>query len=219
MSLLELKNVIKTFKRKRILHGVSLEADKGMIIGISGANGSGKTTILRLLAGLVYPDSGKVFVGNHQLQVGDIPQSVGVLLETPVFINNRTAIDNLMLLANIRGAIKQSDIEKWLLRFGLEEDKNLKVKTYSLGMNQRLGLIQAMMEKPEVLLLDEPTNALDDYYKTIFNDTLLEAKANGTTAVIVSHDQIELAKLCDRVYRIEEGRLSTKTAALESAGK
>ncbi|ANZ97564.1 ABC transporter ATP-binding protein [Brochothrix thermosphacta] len=219
MSLLELKNVIKTFKRKRILHGVSLEADKGMIIGISGANGSGKTTILRLLAGLVYPDSGKVFVGNQQLQVGDIPQSVGVLLETPVFINNRTAIDNLMLLANIRGAIKQSDIEKWLLRFGLEEDKNLKVKTYSLGMNQRLGLIQAMMEKPEVLLLDEPTNALDDYYKTIFYDTLLEAKANGTTAVIVSHDQIELAKLCDRVYRIEEGRLSTKTAALESAGK
>lgn len=219
MSLLELKNVIKTFKRKRILHGVSLEADKGMIVGISGANGSGKTTILRLLAGLVYPDSGKVFVGNQQLQVGDIPQSVGVLLETPVFINNRTAIDNLMLLANIRGAIKQSDIEKWLLRFGLEEDKNLKVKTYSLGMNQRLGLIQAMMEKPEVLLLDEPTNALDDYYKTIFYDTLLEAKANGTTAVIVSHDQIELAKLCDRVYRIEEGRLSTKTAALESAGK
>lgn len=219
MSLLELKDVIKTFKRKRILHGVSLEADKGMIIGISGANGSGKTTILRLLAGLVYPDSGKVFVGNQQLQVGDIPQSVGVLLETPVFINNRTAIDNLMLLANIRGAIKQSDIEKWLLRFGLEEDKNLKVKTYSLGMNQRLGLIQAMMEKPEVLLLDEPTNALDDYYKTIFYDTLLEAKANGTTAVIVSHDQIELAKLCDRVYRIEEGRLSTKTAALESAGK
>lgn len=219
MSLLELKNVIKTFKRKRILHGVSLEADKGMIIGISGANGSGKTTILRLLAGLVYPDSGKVFVGNQQLQVGDITQSVGVLLETPVFINNRTAIDNLMLLANIRGAIKQSDIEKWLLRFGLEEDKNLKVKTYSLGMNQRLGLIQAMMEKPEVLLLDEPTNALDDYYKTIFYDTLLEAKANGTTAVIVSHDQIELAKLCDRVYRIEEGRLSTKTAALESAGK
>lgn len=219
MSLLELKNVIKTFKRKRILHGVSLEADKGMIIGSSGANGSGKTTILRLLAGLVYPDSGKVFVGNQQLQVGDIPQSVGVLLETPVFINNRTAIDNLMLLANIRGAIKQSDIEKWLLRFGLEEDKNLKVKTYSLGMNQRLGLIQAMMEKPEVLLLDEPTNALDDYYKTIFYDTLLEAKANGTTAVIVSHDQIELAKLCDRVYRIEEGRLSTKTAALESAGK
>lgn len=219
MSLLELKNVIKTFKRKRILHGVSLEADKGMIIGISGANGSGKTTILRLLAGLVYPDSGKVFVGNQQLQVGDIPQSVGVLLETPVFINNRTAIDNLMLLANIRGAIKQSDIEKWLLRFGLEEDKNLKVKTYSLGMNQRLGLIQAMMEKPKVLLLDEPTNALDDYYKTIFYDTLLEAKANGTTAVIVSHDQIELAKLCDRVYRIEEGRLSTKTAALESAGK
>ena len=219
MSLLELKNVIKTFKRKRILHGVSLEADKGMIIGISGANGSGKTTILRLLAGLVYPDSGKVFVGNQQLQVGDIPQSVGVLLETLVFINNRTAIDNLMLLANIRGAIKQSDIEKWLLRFGLEEDKNLKVKTYSLGMNQRLGLIQAMMEKPEVLLLDEPTNALDDYYKTIFYDTLLEAKANGTTAVIVSHDQIELAKLCDRVYRIEEGRLSTKTAALESAGK
>lgn len=219
MSLLELKNVIKTFKRKRILHGVSLEADKGMIIGISGANGSGKTTILRLLAGLVYPDSGKVFVGNQQLQVGDIPQSVGVLLETPVFINNRTAIDNLMLLANIRGAIKQSDIEKWLLRFGLEEDKNLKVKTYSLGMNQRLGLIQAIMEKPEVLLLDEPTNALDDYYKTIFYDTLLEAKANGTTAVIVSHDQIELAKLCDRVYRIEEGRLSTKTAALESAGK
>lgn len=105
------------------------------------------------------------------------------------------------------------------MRFGLEEDKNLKVKTYSLGMNQRLGLIQAMMEKPEVLLLDEPTNALDDYYKTIFYDTLLEAKANGTTAVIVSHDQIELAKLCDRVYRIEEGRLSTKTAALESAGK
>lgn len=219
MSLLELKNVIKTFKRKRILHGVSLEADKGMIIGISGANGSGKTTILRLLAGLVYPDSGKVFVGNQQLQVGDIPQSVGVLLETPVFINNRTAIDNLMLLANIRGAIKQSDIEKWLLRFGLEEDKNLKVKTYSLGMNQRLGLIQAMMEKPEVLLLDEPTNALDGYYKTIFYDMLLEAKANGTTAVIVSHDQIELAKLCDRVYRIEEGRLSTKTAELESAGK
>lgn len=207
MNYIQLEQVSKTFKKKRILHQTSLQIEQGKIIGIAGANGSGKTTILRLLAGLVYPTKGTVSIAGAVLKRGMIPQGLGILLETPVFINNRSGLVNLQLLANIRGQLTLKQLNEWLYLFGLEEDKHLKVKSYSLGMNQRLGLIQAMMEEPSLLLLDEPTNALDDRYKKVFYDQLQQAHARGATIVIVSHDKAELATLCDEVYRLEEGQL------------
>ena len=203
----QLQGVQKRFKGKRVLENVSLEVKEGEIIGIIGGNGSGKTTILRLLAGLMYPDWGEVIVHSKKIKEGEFPGNIGILIETPRFIERWTGFENLKMLADIRGKISSNDIRKIMEHFKLDPNLKDSVRTYSLGMNQRLGLAQVFMEKPKLLLLDEPTNALDEDSRKRFEDLLFEARSEGASAILVSHDKVEINRLCDRVYKLEEGVL------------
>ncbi|EIT86037.1 antibiotic ABC transporter ATP-binding protein [Fictibacillus macauensis ZFHKF-1] len=206
-----LDHVQKRFKGKRVLEDVALQIKEGEIVGVIGGNGSGKTTILRMLAGLMYADQGETTVHGKKINTGEFPGNIGLLIETPRFIERLTGMENLKMLAGIQNKIDEPRIRETMKHFFLDPDLKDPVKTYSLGMNQRLGLVQAFMEEPKLLLLDEPTNALDEKSRQRFEEVLLEARSKGASAVIVSHHQDEIARLCDRVYLIEEGTLKEVT--------
>ncbi|MBF3746655.1 ABC transporter ATP-binding protein [Burkholderia pseudomallei] len=203
----ELNNVKKQFKGKQILKNINLSINEKEIIGIIGGNGSGKTTILRLLSGLIYADSGEIIVNNKTIKKGEFPNDIGLLIETPKFIEKFTGLNNLKLLAKIQNKISEDEIKSMMKKMNLDPDLKDPVKTYSLGMNQRLGLIQAFMEKPKLLLLDEPTNALDEDSKKQFEILLKEMQNKGTAILLISHDKEEINRLCSKVYKLEEGIL------------
>ncbi|MGE7920366.1 ABC transporter ATP-binding protein [Viridibacillus sp. NPDC093762] len=203
----KLNQVHKRLKKRTILDGIDLEVHENEIVGIVGPNGSGKTTILRLIAGLMYADQGEVYVNEQKIRIGDFPKNIGILIETPSFIDSLSGLGNLILLARIQQRISENEIRQLMEQFKLNPDLKDPVKVYSLGMNQRLGLVQAFMERPDLLLLDEPTNALDEESKQIFYQLLKERCTNGSSAIVISHDREEVQLLCDRVYALEEGKL------------
>ncbi|MDA1476725.1 ABC transporter ATP-binding protein [Bacillus changyiensis] len=203
----EIRSVQKRFRGKRVLEDVNLTINEKEIIGIVGGNGSGKTTILRLLAGLMYADRGDIIVHGQTLKKGLFPGNIGLLIETPRFIDRLSGYDNLKMLADLKGERGDTDIRATMEKLKLDPDLKDAVKTYSLGMNQRLGLTQVFMERPKLLLLDEPTNALDEDSKKRFEEMLFEARQQGAGVALVSHHKEEVQRLCDRVYMLEEGVL------------
>ncbi|NPC94490.1 ATP-binding cassette domain-containing protein [Bacillus sp. WMMC1349] len=205
--IVEIRSVQKRFRGKRVLEDVNLTINEKEIVGIVGGNGSGKTTILRLLAGLMYADRGDVMVHGETLKKGQFPGNIGLLIETPRFIDRLSGYDNLKMLADLKGEIGNPEIRATMEKLKLDPDLKDGVKTYSLGMNQRLGLTQVFMEKPKLLLLDEPTNALDEDSKKRFEEMLFEAREQGAGVALVSHHKEEVQRLCDRVYMLEEGVL------------
>ncbi|ASB86965.1 MULTISPECIES: ABC transporter ATP-binding protein [Bacillus] len=203
----ELHGVQKRFKGKRVLEDINLTINENEIVGIVGGNGSGKTTILRLLAGLMYADRGDVIVHGKKIKKGQFPGNIGLLIETPRFIERLSGYENLQMLAKLKGEIGEAEIRSTMEKFKLDPHLKDAVKTYSLGMNQRLGLVQVFMEKPKLLLLDEPTNALDEDSKKRFEEMIFEARQQGAGIALVSHNKEEIKRLCDRVYMLEEGVL------------
>ena len=205
-------NVSKNLGKKQILDNVSLTVNSGEVIGVVGSNGSGKTTLLRLISGLLYPDQGEIKV-NDQLVVpgmlGKLPVSLGVLIETPLFLPYFSGYQNLQMLASIQDKISSADVQDNMRRVGLEPKSKKRVGAYSLGMRQRLGIAQAIMEKPAVLLLDEPTNALDADGVEVFADIISEFVSQGAAIILVSHLKEEIDRFCDRVYKIENNQIST----------
>lgn len=163
---IELRNVSKGFGGRQILQDVSLNVEKGEIVGLIGANGSGKSVLFKILCGFEKPDHGSVFVRGIQLGKGrnDFPTNVGVFINSPGFIGIYNGLQNLKFLADIRGKIGEKEIRQAMDKVGLNPDDKTKVDNYSLGMKQKLGLAQAIMEGQDILILDEPFNALD--YKT-----------------------------------------------------
>ncbi|WP_027701294.1 ABC transporter ATP-binding protein [Metaclostridioides mangenotii] len=205
-NFLTLKNISKKYKNNTIFENVNLNINRGKIIGIIGTNGSGKTTLLNLIAGLNYPTSGSIKINNRKIEpglVGNLPTSIGILIETPKFLEDFSGLDNLLYLANIKNIIGEKEILDTLNKVGLNTNNKKPVKTYSLGMKQRLGIAQAIMEEPELLLFDEPTNALDKEGVLIFESIMRELKRNKKTVILISHNMLEIENFCDYIYKIE----------------
>ncbi|MCC5893980.1 MAG: ATP-binding cassette domain-containing protein [Alkalibacterium sp.] len=207
MEKVSLQNVTKQFKNELILDDVNLTIQSGETVGIVGSNGSGKTTLLRLIAGLSYADKGTIVTNDKILTPGELPSEVGILIETPQFFKSLTGYDNLKYLSRIKNVLSDEDIKQTLTLVGLDPTSKKKVSTYSLGMRQRLGIAQAIMEKPTLILFDEPTNALDEEGAATLKSIIVNLKKCGTSFLFVSHSRVEIAELCDRVFKISSKQL------------
>lgn len=201
-----LKNIELKLKKTCVFQNLNFSCKQGEIIGITGANGSGKSVLFKLIAGLYSPSYGEVLInGENIVPERKIPANLGALIEEPGFINYYSGFKNLQYLASIRGVVGNQEINDTLKIVGLYEQKDQKVKTYSLGMRKKLGIAQAIMENPSVLLLDEPMNALDkssvENMRTLFRKLSSE---KGTTILIASHSEEDIRILCDKVYAIED---------------
>lgn len=207
MSYIEFQNVTKTLNKKQVLNHIQLQLDKGKIYGLVGANGSGKTMLMRALCGFIKLDEGTISIDNQPVQFNqDLPVTVGLILETPGFVSSQSAIQNLQFLLSLN---HQSDqfVEPLLKFFDLWDVKDTKVKDFSLGMRQKLGIIQAVMEDQELLILDEPTNGLDKQTIEKFIQLVQALKEKGKTILIASHHEYEIKELADEMIEISEGTL------------
>ncbi|ANO36578.1 ABC transporter ATP-binding protein [Streptococcus pneumoniae] len=205
-EIITLKNIELELKKTCVFQNLNFSCKQGEIIGITGANGSGKSVLFKLIAGLYSPSYGEVLInGENIVPERKIPANLGALIEEPGFINYYSGFKNLQYLASIRGVVGNQEINDTLKIVGLYEQKDQKVKTYSLGMRKKLGIAQAIMENPSILLLDEPMNALDkssvENMRTLFRKLSSE---KGTTILIASHSEEDIRILCDKVYAIED---------------
>lgn len=205
-EIITLKNIELKLKKTCVFQNLNFSCKQGEIIGITGANGSGKSVLFKLIAGLYSPSYGEVLInGENIVPERKIPANLGALIEEPGFINYYSGFKNLQYLASIRGVVGNQEINDALKIVGLYEQKDQKVKTYSLGMRKKLGIAQAIMENPSILLLDEPMNALDkssvENMRTLFRELSSE---KGTTILIASHSEEDIRILCDKVYAIED---------------
>ncbi|MGG1657818.1 ABC transporter ATP-binding protein [Brevibacillus sp. NRS-1366] len=210
---IEFHQVFKKLGKKSILEDINLSVHAGEVVGIVGTNGSGKTTLLRLVTGLVYPDQGDVFVGGNKIHpglLGVLPTSVGAVIESPSFLPQYSGLKNLTLLADIRGKTSLHTVISTMKKMGLDPSNKKAVQTYSLGMRQRLAIAQAIMENPDILLFDEPTNGLDEQGVNIFSSIMQEQVQRGTAIIIVSHNNDEITRYCDRVFGLENCTLKQK---------
>lgn len=207
---IELKNVAKSFKKQEILKDINFACSLGEIIGIVGVNGSGKSVLFKVISGLLFPDKGTIKIMQEEITKSrKIPQELSALIEEPGFLPNLTGFQNLELLASIRQKISKQDILSTLKIVNLSKDKDKKAKHYSLGMKKKLGIAQAIMEKPKVILLDEPMNALDNESVQEMRALFLDlAKKKKVTIVIASHNLEDINLLCDKVYQLKNGQLS-----------
>ena len=207
--MVEIKNYCKSIKSRPILNNVSYNFEYGKIYGIYGHNGSGKTMLLRAIAGLLVPDSGSVVIDGKVLHKDmSFPPSIGIVIENMNLLPQYNAFDNLKILGKIKKTATDEDIKTALERVGLKSD--LKVKKFSLGMKQRLNIAQAVFEKQKIILLDEPTNALDNGGVQVIYKLLKEEKERGALVVITTHHKEDLEEICDVVLKMTEGELHEK---------
>lgn len=203
---IEIDSVSKTIGNNVVLNQIQLTVDPGEIIGLQGINGSGKTMLLRLMAGLIHPTKGRVLVDGKTLGRDlEFPPSLGFLIENPAFLPQYTGAENLQLLSSLHQKMSKTQIESVLQRVGLHDTKYRK---YSLGMKQRLGIAAAVFERPDIILLDEPTNALDQSGIKMLEDIIQDESSRGATMIVASHDIDFLHHCCDKVYTMRAGYLS-----------
>jgi len=205
---ISVQNVSKSFGNEEILHGVSRDFEEGKIHGIVGNNGSGKTVLMKCICGFLLPTRGKIFVNYKQVGKDvDFPDDIGIIIETPGFLPNTSGMKNLQILASLRKRITKETIRHTLRRVGLDPDMKKSVSKYSLGMRQRLGIAQAIMENPGILILDEPFNGLDKIGVQHMRDLIKGLREEGKTILLASHNQIDIDELCDTVCEMDAGTL------------
>ncbi|MCI6205191.1 MAG: ATP-binding cassette domain-containing protein [Lachnospiraceae bacterium] len=209
--MITLHNVSKRIKGQEILQNISIEMEEGKCYGFIGNNGCGKTMLLRAVCGYMNIDSGTITINDKQIGRDiDFIRNAGIIIGETQFINSMSGFDNLKILAEIQKKIGDKEIYDVLKQMGLYENRDKKVRKYSLGMKQRLRLAQAFMENPDILVLDEPFNALDkdtvvDVQKKIENE-----KNKGKTILLTSHDERNISILCDTVFEMDCGRIIGK---------
>ena len=205
--MIELKNINKTIDHQPILSDINLKLENGKIYGFVGRNGSGKTMLFRIICGLIFPTTGEVIINEQPLKNDINIGNIGVMIEKPKFLPNITGLENLKLLASINNKITDQDIEETLKLLQLYEHKDKKYHKYSLGMKQKLGIAQAIMEKPDIVILDEPFNGLDDSSVESLRNILKQLKSEHKTVLIATHLKEDIEVLCDEVYRLDGGKI------------
>lgn len=206
--MITVKDVSLKIKKDMILKDITAEFTDGKIHGIIGRNGSGKTMLMKCICGFIKPTEGEITVSGKRIGTDcDFPESIGVIIETPEFIPHYSGFKNLKLLADIRHKITDDDIRRSMELVGLDPKLKKSVKKYSLGMRQRLGLAQAVMENPDLLILDEPMNGLDKDGVGDMRRYLLNLKEQGKTILIASHSAEDIDVLCDTVVEMDKGKM------------
>ena len=207
--MIQINGLQLTIKKTEILKHISVHFAQGQIHGLIGRNGSGKTMLMKCICGFVRPTAGTVHVAGKQIGKDcDFPESVGIIIETPGFIPYYSGYRNLKLLADLNRKIGKEEIRAAMQKVGLDPDLKRHVRKYSLGMRQRLGLAQAIMENPDLLILDEPMNGLDKEGVADMRQYLLDLKSQGKTILIASHSAEDISVLCDTVSEMDKGVLT-----------
>lgn len=206
--IIKVENVSKIIRGNSVIEHISMELASGKVFGFRGINGSGKTMLMRLIAGLIYPTKGQITVDNKILGRDiNFPENMGLLIENPAFLDNYSGFANLKLLSSIQDKIDDKQIRRTLERVGLEPDSKKKYKKYSLGMKQKLGIAAAVLEKPELLILDEPANALDEEGVERLKKIVQEEKERGALIILSCHDAYLLEEMSDVIYLLQDGKL------------
>lgn len=201
-------DVCKTLEGQEILKNINLEFDSSKIHGIIGRNGSGKTVLIKCICGFMPVSSGSIFVDEKQIGYDtEFIENTGFIIENPGFLNRYSGLKNLKYLASIRKIADVDRLRECMNMVGLDPDSKKTVGKYSLGMRQRLGIAQALMEYPDIIILDEPMNGLDNSGVMEIRKILLQLKAEGKLIIIISHNREDINSLCDKVYEMDKGEI------------
>jgi len=208
-SVIKLRNIEKKFQNRELYCCVNLEVEQGEFVGFVGANGAGKSVLFQIMTGLIPPDRGEVYVNGKKIgeKNADFPEGVGILINNPGYIEYYSGYKNLQLLAGIQNVIDNEQIKKTMELVGLDFNDKTPVKKYSMGMKQKLGIAQAIMENQEIIILDEPYNALDYKTNREITEILSKLKEEGRTILMTSHQHNYLDRLCDTIYCLDHGSL------------
>ena len=205
-AVIEVQNLSKSFGEEQVLKGVSRDFEIGKIHGIVGNNGSGKTVLMKCICGFLRPNGGRVLVNGKEVGWDmDFPDDLGIIIETPGFLPNLSGMKNLQILASLKKRASTDVIREVIRKVGLDPDSRKPVGKYSLGMRQRLGLAQALMEDPSILILDEPLNGLDKHGVVQIRELIKSLRIEGKTILLASHNQMDIDELCDTVCEMDGG--------------
>lgn len=203
-----IEHVSKKYGDNMVLDDICINFESGKIYGLVGRNGCGKTMLMKCICGFVKPSTGRVVVNGKEVGKDiDVPDDIGIIIENPGFISNYSGYKNLKLLASVNGKIKKEEIEKYMEAVGLDPKSKKHVGKYSLGMRQKLGIAQAIMERPCIIILDEPMNGLDNKSVESVRQLLKKVAKEDTLIILASHNQEDIDALCDIVYHMDEGKI------------
>lgn len=206
--IIELNDVTKAFHKATVLKNINLSINKGACIGIVGSNGSGKSVLFKLIAGLERATIGEVIVKNQLIgKEIDFPPNIGILIDEPGFIDLYSGLDNLRFLAAIKSNLSDTELTQVMEQVGLSSYSKTKVKNYSMGMKKKLGIAQAIMEQQDIILLDEPFNALDFQTVLEIKEIIKKLKSEKNTILLTGHNHTDLEELCDEIYNLKNGTL------------
>lgn len=207
-KVINFKDYTKSFKNETVLNNINITFNKGGFYGIIGKNGSGKSVFFKAICGFIKPSKGHVEVNGQKVGFDvDFPDKLGAMIEKPGFLHSYSGFNNLKFLADIRNLIDDSKIHETMKLVNLYSMSEKKVKNYSLGMRQRLGIAQAIMENPDIIILDEPMNGLDRDGVLLIRQLLKDLNSQGKTIIISSHNKEDIDELCTEVYKIEDGNI------------
>ena len=205
---LEISHISKSFKKEKILEDISLYGTGGHIYGIIGWNGAGKSVLFKLICGLMMFDEGTIRINDKYVGKDiDFPENIGVLIESPGFLWYQSGYANLAYLAGIRRIIGRNEIQEIMRNVGLDPFSRKIVAKYSLGMKQRLGIAQAIMENPDIIILDEPMNGLDEQGVEDMRKLFLHLRDEGKLILLASHNKEDIGVLCDEVFELKNGKI------------